>query len=284
MAAESYSVYKSIVQKVMLDPEQLPALPAVTLNIRSALNDDKTDAQLLGKICAQDPSFSALLMATAASPIYLQAARPTTLSGVIALLGLPKVSTLAMAHSVKSLFILRSAQITKIYQQIWQRLMIKSGVSSFLALRTRCGVPEEVMLASLLSEVGTLAILSALKDQKSFPNNKTFYLLCREYSKAFGAILLNKWKIESKFIAVLKYCGKWNHQQGGDAINILDLVNLGLYSTVKIISPKNSLPLIENIPSYQKLSPPFNSLDESGALSIVCDNMHEIEGIKKILA
>ncbi len=283
MSAESYRVYKTIVQKVMLDPEQLPALPAVTLSIRSALNDANTDAEVLAKICAQDPSFSALLMATAASPIYVQANRPTTLTAVISLLGMPKVATLAMAHSVKSLFILRSARVTKIYQQIWQRLMIKSGVSSFLALRTQSCIPEEVMLSALLSEVGTLAILSALKDQKYFPDNKTFYMLCREYSKAFGAILLSKWKIESRFIDVLKFCGRWRHNEMG-GLTMLDMVNLGLYSTVKIISPNNTLPVIDSIPSFQKLTPPFNALDDNGGLRMVSDNMGEIESIKKILA
>jgi len=280
---ETYGVYKSIVCQVMLDPEQLPALPAVTLKLRAALNDERSTSQQIAQVCAQDPSFSALLMATASSPIYRQATPPTTLSAVISLLGLPKVSTLAMAHSVKSLFILRSPAIKKIYEQIWQRLMIKSGVSSYLAMRVRVGEPETVMLAALLSEVGTLAILSALKEQARFPENKTFYQLCREYSKAFGAILLNKWEVESKFIEVLKYCGRWSHP-GQPALSTLDLVNLGLYATVKLINPTNSLPKLQDVPSYKKLKPPFNELDSQGSLAIVSENLDQVEAIKQLLA
>jgi len=280
---ESYSVYKSLVQKVMLDPEQLPSLPAVTLNIRTALNDERVTSERLAVICSKDPAFSALLMATVSSPLYAQSSPPTTLAAVISLLGLPRVSSLAMAHSVKSLFILRSANVTKMYQQIWQRLMIKSGVSSFLSLKIKKGVPEQVMLAALLSEVGTLGILSALKEGREFPDNKTFYQLCREYSKGFGAILLSKWEIEREFIDVLKFCGRWKNTSAGE-LNTLDLVNLGLYATVKLINPRNNLPPITEIPSYKKLTPPFNALNEQGSLCIVSDHLDEIESIKKVLA
>ena len=280
---ESYSVYKSLVQKVMLDPEQLPSLPAVTLNIRTALNDERVTSERLAVICSKDPAFSALLMATVSSPLYAQPSPPTTLAAVISLLGLPRVSSLAMAHSVKSLFILRSANVTKMYQQIWQRLMIKSGVSSFLSLKIKKGVPEQVMLAALLSEVGTLGILSALKEGREFPDNKTFYQLCREYSKGFGAILLSKWEIEREFIDVLKFCGRWKNTSAGE-LNTLDLVNLGLYATVKLINPRNNLPPITEIPSYKKLTPPFNALNEQGSLCIVSDHLDEIESIKKVLA
>ncbi|WP_185233330.1 HDOD domain-containing protein [Teredinibacter franksiae] len=280
---ESYSVYKSLVQKVMLDPEQLPSLPAVTLNIRTALNDERVTSERLAVICSKDPAFSALLMATVSSPLYAQSSPPTTLAAVISLLGLPRVSSLAMAHSVKSLFILRSANVTKMYQQIWQRLMIKSGVSSFLSLKIKKGVPEQVMLAALLSEVGTLGILSALKEGREFPDSKTFYQLCREYSKGFGAILLSKWEIEREFIDVLKFCGRWKNTSAGE-LNTLDLVNLGLYATVKLINPRNNLPPITEIPSYKKLTPPFNALNEQGSLCIVSDHLDEIESIKKVLA
>lgn len=280
---DSYSVYRSVVQKVMLDPEQLPSLPAVTLKLRSALTDESVSSEQIAAICNEDPSFTALLMATAASPLYAQASPPKTLAAVISLLGMPRVSSLAMAHSVKSLFILRSAAIKNIYQQIWRRLMLKSAISSFLALKIQKTVPEEVMLAALLSEVGTLAILVALKDLPEFPANKTFYQLCRDYSKAFGALLLNKWKIDPNFIEVLKYCGRWSHAPGGE-LSLLDLVNLGLYSTVKIVSPRNTLPALQGIPSYRKLAPPFNGLTESGELVIVAEHKGEIDGIQNLLA
>ena len=282
-AVQPYQVYKSLVQKVMLDPEQLPSLPAVTIKIRSAVQDDDNSNEDLAQICAQDPAFTTLLMVTVSSPIYAQISAPKTLSEAVGLLGRPKLSALSMSYSVKSLFTLKQPAVKKIYSLVWERLQLKTSISMYLSQRLKKRLPEEVMLASLLSEVGTLSILSALKEEKTFPNNSIFYQLCREYSKAFGAVLLTKWQVGQEFIDVLKFCGRWNKINEGQA-DLLDIINLGLFSTVKILSPNNPLPEISGIPSFKKLLSPFNEVDNDGNLAIVSQNIDEIRSLTPMLS
>lgn len=280
--AEAYRIYKSLVEKVMSDPEQLPSLPNVTLKIRSALGNPNITHKALGAICAQDPSFATLLLSVASAAIYRQARPPVTLSEVVAVLGTGKVDNLSMSHAIKSLFLLSQPKLKALYKPIWERLMLKASIAAFLSQRVRREIPEEVLLAALLSEIGTLAMLSAFKDGENIPEKGVFFKLCREYSKGFGAVLLTKWRVETRFINVMKSCGHWKTCHVGN-LDMLDLVNLSLYATIKIITPNNSLPALTRLPCYQKLPYPYNSLDENGSLMIIGQHIDEIEELKRSL-
>ncbi len=279
---EPYVVYKKIIQKVMLDPEQLPALPAVTLKIRSSVANPDSSSQDIAQICSQDPAFSTLVMANVSSATYVQANPPKSLDAAISVLGREKIQSLAMAYSVKSLFVIRSAHLKQLYQKIWQRMMLKAGTSAYLATRTQKFQAEEILLTSLLTEVGTLATLSAFAEFESKPDQKVFFRLCREYAKAFGAILLKKWEVGDHFIESLKLCGRWRHTVS-EQLSATDVVNMGLYCTVKKLSPNNSLPPIANIPSFRKLPPQMKDVDDQGILKIVSDNMDAIDTIQRVL-
>jgi HD-like signal output (HDOD) protein len=280
---EAYLVYKQIIQKILLDPEQLPALPAVTLKIRSAINDPMATNKDVAAIITADPAFSALLMASVKSAIYLQANPPKTLEAVLSVLGIPKVSSLAMAYSVKSLFTVRNPQVKQLYQTIWQRMMLKAGTSAVIARHSKKIDADESLLAALLTEVGTLAILSTLANSEKVPDKKMFFQLCREYSKSFGAVMLKKWEVDEQFIECLKYCGRWNFDSAAP-FSVLDTINLGLYCTVRKLMPKNQLPPLESLSSYKKIPIYINARDDALGLKLVEQKWEEVEGITAVLA
>lgn len=280
---EAYLVYKQIIQKILLDPEQLPALPSVTLKIRSAVNDPHATNRDIANIITADPAFSALLMASVKSAIYVQANPPKTLESALSVLGVPKVANLAMAYSVKSLFTVRNPQVKQLYQTIWQRMMLKAGTSALIARYSKKIDADESLLAALLTEVGTLAILSTLANSDKVPDKKLFFQLCREYSKSFGAVMLKKWEVDPQFIDCLKYCGRWNHETEG-SFSVLDTINLGLYCTVRKLMPNNQLPPLGGVSSYKKLPIYINSQDESLGLKLVKEKWEEVESITAVLA
>ena len=280
---EPYVIYKKIIQRVMLNPEGLPALPSVTLKIRAAVANSDTSNDDIAVVCGQDPSFSALIMANVGSAIFHQANPPRTLESAVSVLGRERIQSLVMAYSVKSLFVIRSPEIKKLYQNIWQRMMLKSSTAAFLATKVPGFQAEEVLLSSLLTEVGTLATLTAFSEFKEKPSQAVFFRLCREYAKAFGAVLLKKWELDERFITCLKNCGRWTVEEGDD-LGLTDILNLGLYSTVRQLSPKNNLPQLEKLPSFQKLPIHLKRLSDEGELLIVQENRAEIDSIKRVLA
>lgn len=277
-----YTIYREVVAQLMSGQEELPGLPSVTLDIRNALSRDDIPLGLLTKLIARDPSLSALLLKYASSGLMHGHAAPQTLMEVIRLLGVGQVERITMLHSVKSLFTLHSAGHKKLFMEAWERLILKSSICAFLA-RVLGGPqgrvsPDHALLGSLLSEIGTLAVLSAFKARDSIPSRDVYVSLCREYSKSLGVIMLTKWSVDEEYIQLVRKTGNWqaDAEQG---FGLIDVVNLGLFHALKQRVASHSLPPITSLTGYQKLEPPYNFLTHTGELESVAMRRSEIERI-----
>lgn len=275
LGSEQYAVYRTVIKHVLSDSERLPSLPAITLKIRTALSAPHSDAQLLAQLIGKDPALSALLIKSASSPLYHRSVAPKTLSEVIALLGLANVNRLVMVHSVRSLFVLRSPGMKKLFNHSWQRLVIKTSLASFFAQRLHYHPKDEAQIATLLTEVGSLAVLSALAETHEAPERETYFLLCRHYSKSLGCVLLNKWNVDNSYVTVLKQCGNWQHSPG-EGIGLIDIVNLSIYYAVLLTTKSNNLPPLNSIAAFHKLSDENQRCTEPNWLALVVENKKEI--------
>lgn len=289
-AQADYTIYREVVAQLMSGQEELPGLPSVTLDIRNALSRDDIPLRLLTKLIARDPSLSALLLKYASSGSMLGYGNhnhglhgaPQTLMEVIQLLGVGQVERITMLHSVKSLFTLHSAGHKKLFMEAWERLILKSSICAFLA-RALGGShgrvsPDHALLGSLLSEIGTLAVLSAFKTRASIPSRDVYVALCREYSKSLGVIMLTKWSVDEEYIQLVRKTGNW--QADADrAFGLIDLVNLGLFHSLRQRASSHGLPPITALSGYQKLEPPYNFLTPAGELESVVMRRAEIDRI-----
>ena len=124
------------------------------------------------------PSLCAILMKIAASPLYRTQVPAQGILDVIALLGLQEVDRVVMLHSIKSLFTLNHPQLSKLFKLSWQRMVLKASMSTFLAKYLGYKTPGHAMMAALLSEVGTLAVLSAFRGVASLPQARSFPSAC----------------------------------------------------------------------------------------------------------
>ncbi|MGH1486191.1 MAG: HDOD domain-containing protein [Cellvibrionaceae bacterium] len=273
-----YSVYKTVVQKLINDEEQLPSLPSITLKIRQAIANPNSDHAVIGKLIQLDPSLSTLLLKHATSPIYKRPVPPKTIDGVLAMIGLPTLESLVMAHSIKSLFVMKSPELKKLFRLSWERMILKAAISLFIAKKLGFRPAEEVMTASILSEVGTLAVLSAFNSDLQIPNQKIYFQLCKRYSKSLSTILLSKWGLEKYLIQLTQFSGQWDCNKSRQLM-MVDIINLAIYSTVQHQSPKNDLPAIETLSSYKKLPPSLNTLSPSKELVIIQSNLETIDNI-----
>ncbi|RYZ82362.1 MAG: HDOD domain-containing protein, partial [Moraxellaceae bacterium] len=154
--------------------EQLPGLPSITLDIRRALGESGTSMASLSKLIARDPSLTTILLKYAPSVMLHTHMPPQTLFDVIRVLGMAQVERITMVHSVKSLFTLHSAGHKKLFMEAWDRLISKASASSFIAKALGKVVPDHALLASFLSEIGTLAVLSAFKSRDQIPTREVY--------------------------------------------------------------------------------------------------------------
>lgn len=274
-AHTDYAIYREVVAQLMNGQEQLPSLPSITLDIRRALGQPDTSMQSLSKLIARDPSLTAILLKYAPSVMLHTHMPPQTLFDVIRLLGMTQVERITMVHSVKSLFTLHSAGHKRLFMEAWDRLISKASTSAFLARALGKVVPDHALLASFLSEIGTLAVLSAFKSRAQIPSRDVYVTLCREYSKSLGVIMLKKWQVDDEYVQVVRKTGDWL-ADSDDRFGLVDVVNLGLYHSLKARMTANRLPPLTELGAYQKLSIPNNFITDTGELEIVVTHRKEI--------
>lgn len=279
-SSDHYAIYRSVISRVLNDSERLPSLPSITLKIRQAMAEESTTAESLAQIITKDPALSALLLKSASSPLYKRAVAPNTLAEVIGLLGFANTNNLVMLHSVRSVFVMSSPKAKTLFAATWKRLIVKIALCIFIAKKVKFHPVEHAQMVALLSELGSLAVLSALIEQPQIPNSETYIKLCRHYSKSLGSILLNKWNIDSYFIDVIKNSGNWQHNTNQE-ITLLDVVNLALYFTVRMTNSDPQLPALKEIGVYQKLPQNMRACTKENWLDWVVDNRSEIQEIVK---
>ncbi|MNF48736.1 HDOD domain protein [compost metagenome] len=282
-AAESdYSIYRRVVTQLMNGEEQLPSLPMITLDIRRALADPNVTVARLKQVISKDPALSALLMKHASSIMFRSTQPPKTLEDVIRLLGLQEVDRITLVHSLKSLFTLHSAAHKQLFIGVWGRLTRQASISAVLARPLGFPSADHALLASLLSDVGELAVLSAFKDASQVPTPDVYARLCREYGKSLGVIVLKKWAVDEGYIEVVRSAGQWNAGSGG-RVDLIDLVNLGLYHALRNEGRFAQLPPIVELAAYRKLAPPRDALDAGGGLALVSAQQDAIQRMASLL-
>lgn len=282
-AAESdYSVYRKVVTQLMNGEEQLPSLPMITLDIRRALADPNVTVAKLKQLISRDPALSALLMKHASSIMFRSSQPPRTLEDVIRLLGLQEVDRVTLVHSLKSLFTLHSAAHKQLFIGVWGRLTRQAAVSA--ALARPLGIPsaDHALLASLLCDVGELAVLSAFKDASQVPSAEVFTRLCREYGQSLSVIVLKKWAVDDAYIQVVRGARQWD-LDSGPRLSLVDLVNLGIWHALRDEHPAPRLPALGELAAYRKLAPPLDGLDAGGGLALVFAHQDSIRRTASLL-
>ncbi|GAA5315836.1 MAG: hypothetical protein AseanaTS_10410 [Candidatus Pelagadaptatus aseana] len=274
----TYSIYSTCIKQLMQETQHLPSLPSLTLKIRSTLTSENVNHQQLGELISQDASLCVWIMREVQSPVYLTAEKPKTLFDAIRLLGLENLGRIVTLHGLKSLFVFQRPKLQQLFDRAWQRQLFKASICRVLATKLGYRPIEEAVVTSMLTEVGTLAILSALTDAEEIPSQTTYLRLCREYSKSLGAIVLRKWEIDDHYYQALTHSGNWHYhtpyQQGVPGLS--EVVNLALYHSVTLRTRNPSLPPLAELPMYQHLPSEMRRLDRRGLLCIVTEDLQSI--------
>jgi len=262
-----------VVNQLISDKEQLPSLPKITYEVRRALENPNLPLPSLGKLISKDPSLTSLIMKYASSS--MQRTKPQNLMDALHILGIKQIERITMAHSVQSLFTIHSVQHKRLYIEAWNRVKIKTAISSYLAQQLNKVTADQALLGSLLSEIGSFAVLSAFKSSSRPPDQSTYVALCREYSKSLGLIMLKRWQLDDIYVDLIRSAGDWT-ANSGKVFSLSDLNNLSLFHSIKMRGAGQDLPSIMHLSAYKKLLPHQNTLSLNGDLSIVANNIDEI--------
>lgn len=274
----NFAIYRTSIEQVMHGEERLPSLPDITFKIRRAAADDNTTVKALSQMIGQDPSLTVVIMHHSSSAIFKTRTTAASLDDAIRLMGIPYVINLVMIHSLKSLFIVQNPKLKQLFAISWKRLALKASIARFLAAKLGFQTPDEAFISSLLSEVGTLAILSALSEQKAVPDQFTYLQLCRHYSKSLATIILKKWEMDERYIAIARDCGNWRpvEEFKPGPLQAIDIVNLALYHSTSLLKKGNNLAPLDRLEVFRRLPKSLSQRDQRGLLQLVTQNLKEI--------
>jgi hypothetical protein len=84
--------------------------------------------------------------------------------------------------------------------------------------------------------------------------------------------------MDDEYLRLVKQVGNWQAGEN-EPFGLIDVVNLGLYHSLKARMTANRLPAITHLAAYQKLSAKHNAITDTNELELVVTNRDEIRAI-----
>ncbi|MDH3769536.1 MAG: GGDEF domain-containing protein [Nitrospirota bacterium] len=197
----------STLQEKLQSCPNLPSPPTIAVQILQLANEPEIDLKNLTKMLSCDPALACKILKMANSPIYAYSRKVDNLHQAVMILGLNAVIALSLSFSLTKALINRGG-IGLDYSLFWKRALLAGAASRVLG--QACGLRdlEALYLASLLQDIGMLALDQLYPDlytidSQAQASHGNVILREREmlqtYHAEVGSWLLEQWGFPSQF-------------------------------------------------------------------------------------
>lgn len=211
----------SINLEQVLTCPNLPSLPAVAIEVLNLASKRNVDLNQIASAIQNDPALCVRILKTVNSSFYGLSKPCPTMTRALAYLGLNTVKSLVLGFSLVDW--VGSGEEMDDLQDFWQRSVFCAAASRRIATMTgRCD-PEEAFLASLMQDIGMLAMRRAIGAEyhhivaKTRSDHSLLPELCR---KAFGfdhaqvgSMLGERWRFSPDLVQAIR-----EHHASADAM------------------------------------------------------------------
>ncbi len=165
MAGEAaQTAENSVIDAALSRVSRLATLPEITTRILEVIDNPNATADELEQLVSGDPVLSAKVLKVVNSSFYGMPASVSSIKQAIVLLGVGGLKNIALAASLARLFGGMPSQNDFDPQGPWQH-SAAVGAAAKLICNHVGGNGEEMFLAGLLHDVGTVIVLQALRQQ-----------------------------------------------------------------------------------------------------------------------
>lgn len=196
----------------------LPSLPAVALRVLELCRAADPNLDEVARVISSDAALSAKLLRMVNSPVFGLRQEVRTIRHAISMLGLISVRTLALSFSLAQGLRKNQKNAFKTY---WKRSTLAAAAARELARALKRKDGEEAFLASLLQDIGVLALGQI--SSKKFENlagkqDDHTAVVAHELAEfgcdhaAAGAWLATKWQLPATFAFAIE------HSHDGDTV------------------------------------------------------------------
>jgi HD-like signal output (HDOD) protein len=135
----------------------LPSIPSVAIKIIDCVRSQVDDVYEISKIIEQDPALAAKLMKCANSALYGQRRKYRKIQDAVILLGTRNTLSVALTLSLVNTLQMRQEGRMD-YARFWKRSLLAAAYARSIERHICCTNTGEALLASLLQDIGMLAL------------------------------------------------------------------------------------------------------------------------------
>ncbi|HET6162378.1 MAG TPA: HDOD domain-containing protein [Planctomycetota bacterium] len=163
----------------------LPSPPGVGMEILRIIQNENCSVDELAKVIQSDPALTGRLLQIANSALFGSGRPCATIKEATMRLGLRSVRSVALGFSLVSAHRAGACEGFD-YGVYWSQSLARAVAAHALSSRFRIGMPAEVFVAALLSDLGSLALATV------HPRDYTDVLRARETETAAGRAVLEQ--------------------------------------------------------------------------------------------
>ena len=164
-------------------------------------------------------------------------------------------------------------------QQAWEDSLQVGAIAHAMAKHTRICLPEEALLAGVLSNIGTLSVFNyAANYPELCEDSEKLQVVVDTLKTEVGALVLDRWAFPPEYLACVLEADNWSRDSGKQA----DLCDLIILANYHACIGKRELPRIDQLPAFQKLS--ADTLAPDVAINFLHEAEEEIKTARALLA
>ncbi len=150
--------------KVIEKIDNIPAMPAIVVNVISKLNDPDAKNKELEELISLDPVLVSFILKIVNSPIYGTRSEVLTISKALFILGMKNIKTLMMGYGAQ--IMLQTLQDKNIQHYLWQHSISVGVLAKLLSEQFYEVVHSEAYVAGLLHDIGKIVLF--MHDKEKF--------------------------------------------------------------------------------------------------------------------
>ena len=227
----------------------LPTLPAVAVKIIDLANDPDADINTACQYISLDPALAAKILKTANSPLYKSRRAATNVRQAVSVLGTHSVIVIALSFSLANSLMKHPGQYPSVFDNnmFWRHSITSALACRALGEKVGLNIPDDLLLAGLLQEIGILALNAIMPDEyesifASTPDHDTLLRSERETlgvgHDEIGYALLKQWHIPD-YIALACTASHTHPPPTGVDTNLHACVAVSRYMADYFLEPSN---------------------------------------------
>lgn len=224
MALEQ-KVLQMLENKIKTNQLVLPSMPDVFLQVKSIIDDPRSNIDNIAKVIIRDPSLTARILKVANSALHRGGNEIDNIQLAVSRMGLQLIKTLATSHAITQMFNQSTKGALKpFFNELHKHSTEVSAHAYAIALRYTKINPDEALLAGLVHNIGYLPMSRCIE---SFPEiEEDPQLLIEVMGKVHthvGEIILKSWAFPQRIIdASLQYVDQF--RSGTAEVDLTDIV------------------------------------------------------------